>query len=518
MSRPTPLEDDRMALIVAALPLEYGSTRIIQLFRRGYQRYIVDGEPNTDDLIRDIERFGTAAFNKRVRHGAAETSFVDDPGTLAMAATLSAICVKAHSTFQEIPPRNIQVLYDIRELYVNNLASLLREFGDPSVQQDIAEVLYAKDPDEADGLHPGRVCTGITTQPEFGDGLHLEIPMVAASRKCLVRPPEAVTAESEDGDLSVEEESRAFLTRLKDNNLYVPIGDFDQKYLEYARGAFKRLLQTHEDDLTEEQRTWLTANETAISERIDSFLSSGHREHIWRNWDVGERLVRVLRKAINDYPDEDVQLGAFLSAKDLYATVEHYEPEQKWEEVVIRQISSPRSLGNLLARHRDHRLVEIRKADKSNEYKVDDPRPRRSEPLEIESIEDLFQLPCMANMEERLHREGPVRKDLFNFVRTVMWLPQYQDSTRDRIVEDIKTIFSRWPWYNEEITEYQVRYEYKQTIDGEAPLPMNCSNDDMQRYCIGQDVCPYSIYGSLPFSEKMYEQLDRNSGFVEEGF
>jgi len=27
---------------------------------------------------------------------------------------------------------------------------------------------------------------------------------------------------------------------------------------------------------------------------------------------------------------------------------------------------------------------------------------------------------------------------------------------------------------------------------------MNCDNDDMQRYCIGQEQCPYSIWGSLP--------------------
>jgi hypothetical protein len=131
--------------------------------------------------------------------------------------------------------------------------------------------------------------------------------------------------------------------------------------------------------------------------------------------------------------------------------------------------------------------------------------------LEVDSIDDLFQLPCMANMDERLHRENPVRKDLFNFVRMASWLPQYQEDSVERLVADIKLVFSRWPWYDETTTDYQVRYELERSIDGETPLPMGCSNDDMQRYCIGQDRCPYSIYGSLPFPDELYDRLDEDN-------
>jgi len=45
---------------------------------------------------------------------------------------------------------------------------------------------------------------------------------------------------------------------------------------------------------------------------------------------------------------------------------------------------------------------------------------------------------------------------------------------------------------------------------------MNCDNDDMQRYCIGQEQCPYSIWGSLPFPDKMYDQLDEVGSTGEE--
>jgi len=502
MSQSTPVEDERAAYRVATLPLEYGTTRINQLFTRGYNRYIVDDEDQPEDLLNDLERFGTAAFKEDVRANAAEDPFVDEPGTLAVLATLSAVCVKTHPKFEGVPPRKVQVLYDIRELYVNNLASLLREFSDGSLQQDIAEILYAKDPG-ADGPHPGRVCTGIKEMPEFGDGLYLEIPMAAASRDCLVR---ADTETGETGEL---------LTRVKDNCLYVPVGDFDAKYREYARRAFKKLLRVQEENLSEDQLTWLTTNESAITERIDRFIETGHHERIWRDWDAGERTIRVLRDAIRDAPNETATLGEFHSAKALYAAVDTYDPEANWKQDVCNRISSPRSLGNLLASQRDHRSLTIRQQGTTNQYRIQD-ASRGSESLSVDSIEDLFELPCMANMEERLHEKKPVRKDLYNFARMVMWLPQYQDSSLDEIVADLKDVFSRWPWYDEQVTDYQIRYEFSNTIDGDTPLPMNCDNDDMQRYCIGQDQCPYSIWGSLPFPDEMYNQLDETESASNE--
>jgi hypothetical protein len=332
--------------------------------------------------------------------------------------------------------------------------------------------------------------------------------MVAASRACLVRADgESEESNAEVEEVDVEEEQPAFLTRVRNNHLYVPIGDFDRKYSEYARTGFKRLLQAQEDELTSEQITWLTTHETAISERIESFLNSGHRERVWRNWDVGERLIRVLKKAIEQYPEDGIQVGEFLSANEIFRAIEAYDPDHRWEIATVRRISSPRSLGNLLSKHREHRLLEIERRGIANEYRLLEFPSTGYEPLDVDSIEDLFQLPCMANMDERLKRENPVRKDLFNFVRMVAWLPQYRGRSSGRIVRDIKSIFSRWPWYNEQTTEYQVRYELERTIDGEPPLPMSCSNDDLQRYCIGQERCPYSIYGSLPFPEEMYERV-----------
>ena len=498
MSSSIPTDNEDAAYRVAALPLEHGEIRINQLFTRGYNHYVVDGEDQPGDLLNDIERFGTAAFKQQARTNAADEPFVDEPAILAVLATLSAICAKEHPKLEHASPRNIQVLYDIRELYVNNLASLIRSHGDGSLQQDIAEVLYSKAPGE-DGPHPGRVCTGITEVPEFGDGLYLEIPMAAASRTCLMRDGDESSTEPDD--------DREILTRVKDNHLYVPVGDFDSKYGDYAEQAFKKLLRVHEDGLSDDQLTWLTTNESTITERIDRFLNTGHHDRIWRNWDRGDRTIRMLRQALNDAPNNVVQQGTFHTAKELYWAVDAYDPDDDWEMSVADWISSPSSLAKTLTDHESHSAVTIDRDGRVNTYRIGR-AGYGAEQIEVTQIDDLFELPCMANMAERLHDKKPVRKDLYNFARMVMWLPQYRDSHLDEIVADLKGVFSRWPWYDEQETEYQVRYEFTNTIDGDTPLPMNCDNDDLQRYCIGQDQCPYSIWGSLPFPDEMYEQVD----------
>lgn len=509
MSRPSPLTDSTVALKIAALPTEYGTTQINQLFERGYQRYIVEGTPKSTDLIRDVERFGKAAMNETVRAETRHKPFVDDPGTLALVATLSAICVSTHSAFESLPRRNIQILYDIRELYMNNLASLLRDTSDSTIQQDIAEILYAK-PDSPGDPHPGRVCTGITTHPDHGEQLFVEIPMVAASRRCIIRPTDLEDKQSLT-DTSTPSANATILTEIADNHLYVPIGDFDSKYTQYVRGGFRRLLDLQEAQLTAAQKRWLTTNESTISDRINAFLESGHQERLWRNWDAGEQLIRTLQAAINAHDDDSIDSSTFFSASALYDLLQTYDPQTPWEERLINQISSPRSLGNRLAAHREHRRLEIQTNEPANTYRIKTTTETGSRQLDVTDLEDLFELPCLANLKERLQHEKPVRKDLYNLVRMIMWLPQYQDQPAETIVADIKSLFSQWPWYDEAITEYQVRYEYDRRIDGEKPLPMNCSNPDMQRYCIGQSICPYSIYGSLPFPDALYDQLESQS-------
>ena len=493
MSRDTPVDDEYMAYRIAALPRDRSEFQLKQLFERGYDRWTVDGEQKPEKLLADVERFTTDAFEPSTREQAAQRPYVDDPGALAVLTTLGAVCIMDHPKLADTPPRHLALLGDLRELYVNNIASLIREYENRSLHQEIAETLYAKDPGE-DGVHPGRVCTDITTNPEFGEGFYLEIPLVAASRKCLART---------DGDGGQQGEIQAHVA---DNNLYVPASDFMAKYREYAEDAFTRLLSVQEETLTAEQRSWLIANESAITERIDRFFQAGQTHRVWENWSRQKRDLLTIINAISDADDSIAQLGETQTARDIYKAVDEYEPERTWERQVCESISSPRSLGTVLSRNRDHPSVTVENA-RLNRYTLTD-YSDGVQPLHVDELEDLFELPCLEAMDERLQEKKPVRKDLYNLVRMAWWLPQYRDASMEEFITDMKDLFSRWPWYDEGETDYQIRYELGNDIGGEIPLPMNCSNDDMQRYCIGRDQCPYSIYGSLPFPDEMYEQID----------
>lgn len=119
--------------------------------------------------------------------------------------------------------------------------------------------------------------------------------------------------------------------------------------------------------------------------------------------------------------DEVAQLGETQTAHDLYKAVDAYDPERTWEQQVCESISSPRSLGTVLSRNRDHTSVTVENA-RLNRYTLTE-YSNGVQPLHVNELEDLFELPCMAAMDERLQDKKPVRKDLFNLVRMAWWLP-----------------------------------------------------------------------------------------------
>ena len=498
MSRDTPLNDEYTAYRVAALPRDEGEFQLTQLFERGYQHWTVDGTQQTEKMLADIERLTCDAFTPSTREEAAERPYVDDPGMFAVLVTLGAVCIMDHPKLEETPPRQLALLSDLRELYVNNIASFIREYEDHSLHQEIAETLYAKESGE-EGPHPGRVCTDITTRPEFGEGYYLEIPLVAASRKCLARS---------DGD---EDQQGEIQAHVADNHLYVPASDFMAKYREYAEDAFGRLLTAQEEALTPDHRSWLTANESKITERIERFFEAGQTHRLWENWSQQKRDLLTIINAVKAADADTAQLGESQTAKEIYEALEAYNPDRTWEQRACDSIATPRSLGNALTAKQNHASVTVEDGWQ-NRYTLSE-YSDGAQPIHVDDLEDLFELPCMQAMDERLQEKKPVRKDLFNLVRMAWWLPQYRDASMTEFINDVKELFSRWPWYDEATTEYQIRYELTNDIDGEIPLPMNCANDDMQRYCIGRDQCPYSIYGSLPFPEEMYEQIDDRSDY-----
>jgi len=485
--------EDGLAYRIAALPTEYGDTRIRQLFSRGYDAWEQGEEADADALLTDVEAFGRAALREETRHEISLDPPVDDPGGLAVVATLAATVVEQYDRFEDTSRQRLQPYVDVRELYTGCLMTLMARAGDREIQQDVAEVVYGKP--HGSEPYPGRVCTGIVEKPAFDGGLYVEIPMPAASRKCLVY--------DDDGDLD---------TRIEDNHLYVPATDLDERYQECAARGFDRLVNVQQDGLNDAQISWLESSESAITDLLARFDRHGQYEHLWTGWEPGNKLIHAVQNAVDAAPDDVVQLGTYHDSSTLYTVLEEHDPENEWEEAIHRRVTSPSSLGAKLSEHADHSELEIDTDAHPSQYKFAT-TTQGSTALPVDEIEDLFELPCMANMEQRLHEEGPTRKDLYSFVRLVRWLPQYRDAPLETIISDLKDVFERWPWYDEQETDYQLRYELQRsnTPDGDPDrewLPRSCDNDDMQHYCIGKENCPYSIYGSLPFPDELYDQLD----------
>jgi hypothetical protein len=391
----------------------------------------------------------------------------------------------------------IQPLQDIRAYYQHHLISLLK--GRNDLLQDVAEIVYS--PPAGDGPpHPGRVCTGIDYREQL-DTYCFEISIQAASPDCIVRDDESIPQ-----------------NEFEDRTLYVPLEDISRKYNQYIQGAFDSLTRTQHSLISHERVEWLVGNESRLTGKINRDIEAGRHDRIWTNWEQGDSQIQVIKNALSAADDEDIALGEPLTASDIFGAIETYEPEHSWEEDHLSKFLNVLSTGKILGNRTDRSDIEIQKnPGEPNQYIITD-TARDVEPVTATHPEDLFELPCFEAMREHLHESGPTRKDLWNFVRTAWWLESYHnerppDTILDQdFMDDIHDTFDQWEWYDPEKTEYQTRYEIEQgDIDGNIPRPRNCDHEDMQRYCIGQDVCPHSIYGSLPFHPSMFDFLEDSS-------
>ena len=502
-----PIDNDTAALLVAALPGEFSERRRRRLLERGFKRRSPGGTLDRETQVEAVEQWGLAAWKPAVRSGQVQSPLVEDPGEAAVDAALAAICIKNHPTLVDLPADKLQGLANLCELYTNTLQQLIAQHDDRELEQELAEMLYAKPPE--DGIpHPGRVCTGVGTISEFDDDrTYIQIPMVAASETCLARGTSegwGGSFDPSDGDV----DGRLY-TRVQDNSLYIPRSHCAHLLeMRLRNGGFSAFVTELEDVLTTVQFEWITGSTEAITDRIDRFERAGQYGALYTDWDPQKRLFSLLQDAASEQDEFDSEQP--FTASEIFHAIDEYDSEGRWEQKQISRFASPRATQSTLEDLVEAGYVCEAEAalDGTPQYCLDSHSSR----LSATTPADLFELPCMQHMDTRLREKGPVRKDLFNFARMVMWLPQYQDASREMIVEDLMDVFERWPWFDPEETRYQVEYEFDHgEIEGQIPLPMNCDNPDMQRYCIGKDACPYSIYGSLPFPEEMYDQLDSDN-------
>jgi hypothetical protein len=499
-----------------ALPTEYSPLKLQQLFQTGLNTWVKDsGEQDGEALIQQVEEFAINAFH--AYDGVLDTEdtiSLQTPGQLALLATYSAIIVKHQENFtesvQDRNGRDVQVLHDIRTHFTARLTDLLKKQENSEQHyQNVAEVVLEKNMGKVKHQHVGRVVTDITI-PENCHRPHFEIPMVAASPKCIHYK------EDENGSKTPD-------VVFQDNKLYLPFEYFDDHWKEYLNKGFKRLLQVQEQEvLTRGNVQWLLDEETRISDRIEQYQQSdGNR--LWKTSGTTWDKLNFFRSALEEHDEFEPEPERYYTVSEIHEAIQKSNPKYRQPQRFKKQYDSKQKIATYLS-SLDHQLLTVQETanHKPDKYWI----KKYSGPpgVAVHDLENIFKLPCMGALDEHLqeagpgtNEDGPVRKDLWNFARMVMWLPGYYTEREgqkdkihiDKVVEDLKELFSRYDWYDEEITEEQVRYEYRKgEREGKRFLPMSCNNDDMRKWCIGRNECQYSIYRSLPFVEPMYDQLE----------
>jgi len=506
---------DKVAFLRAAIPPVYSDTNLKQLFHSGRSEFKTDGEPDGDKLIDKMETFGIQAWDWQENvESDGEFPPVGSPGALAVVATYAIIRLKQMPIFQTRVERsggkNIRPMMDIREYYVWSLLELLEQRDDDlylTVLKELGEVLYRKD--SRDGqLYYGNTVEKITV-PEGSSRRHLEIPVAAASKDCL---------SYERSTLGVEDVDVIF----QNNSVYVPIGILTDDWLTYLEHGFKQLVRVQEEMLTPSQIDWLALNDSRLEDRISTWDEENNVGRLYTGEDTESRIIKQIRNVLTNQ-DYQLDKGEWFTASQIANAIDVHLSRAENPEHFLFGFNDTDKIAGLLSRNKDNYYLEYKKTEDGQPDLYSVKEERGAKTLDPDPLENIFELPCMANMDQRLKEEEPVRKDLFSFVRMVMWLEDYYEERPgnqegriliDDVVEDILDLFERYPWFDPEITEEQTKYEYRRGEQKERYFPVGCHNDDMQRYCIGRENCPYSIYGSLPFTQELYGRLsDDDTGF-----
>ena len=108
----------------------------------------------------------------------------------------------------------------------------------------------------------------------------------------------------------------------------------------------------------------------------------------------------------------------------------------------------------------------------------------------------------MQHIHNYLLEEKPVRFVLYTYVRVILSVEN------DFTVEEIVDWFRQYPWFDEETTRYQTRYEKNRTNENNDPYqPVNCysDNEEFTQFCIGIGNCEYEIHKSLPLKDEVIQ-------------
>lgn len=505
-SKPASPRDDAMrAWEVALNPREATELELTDLFQRGYNTYLEDGERNETRMIDDVEEFVLRAVDDPPSMDEVEANpsvAPGKPGRLVVFATMGSMLLMQNPDLQE---HHRKIIYHerVEELFFKHALVGVKHYGggDYELQRLAAEIVYKREHDDEYGSPPGRVVTAITKMPRWGDELYIEIPMVHAGMNTDIR-----------------NSSNECICGGDNNCVYVPVRDFERQFKDHVlgrNGTAEYLGKRLQRSMGDGQIDYAVAKATHIGEHIDHLLEIGHTQKLFAERTHPDKL-RVILRAVDEVSDDTAQLKKWHSAGELYEALEYHaqDTDNSWDQRKINEIDSARSLAHHLRNHEDHQDVDIHHHHDDREN--DDPdnesfrqnmyRLRFNESdattIQVSEIEDILELPCMQNIHNFLLEEKPVRFVLYTYVRVILSVEN------DFTVEEIVDWFRQYPWFDEETTRYQARYEKNQTNENDEPYqPVNCysDNEEFTQFCIGIGNCEYEIHESLPLKDEVIE-------------
>lgn len=500
------LQSEFIAWKVLLAPDDHDGFYRSALIKRGLEYYRADhGAIKQEQFLADVQEFALTAATGVDRNALADDPWLKPkrPGQLATLYAAAALGMK-HAPAIDAQPSQVSFQYAAGDALLGNLYGMLDAHPRTrELQQYAAETVFGCEVEDDRGPPPGRTVTDLTQLED--QQWYFEIPLTHASRHALGRS---------DTDSPI--------TSLITNNcIYVPYwqltDELEQRYLRDGPAA-KQLQETYKGMNPEHIFQQFLNNITRINEHVEQIKKTNRTSLLRKDQRYPEQLRCVL-KMVTEAPPEHAALDTRVTASEVLSalnwatdqiptdadnTVQPPEAQHSTitshEQEVVSEFETPQGVTAFLKQHSEHEDIQYIKRDhpKPNQF-VLSYQTRNFKQIDVQSPNDLFELPCVANLEEYFFEHPPDRQPLYFLVRIMASL----DNRFTR--EDIAKVFTRFPWYDPATTWYQVGYE----LDQEA-VPIGCNNDNTEwsHFCIGRSNCDYSIYGSLPIRDDVLERLE----------
>jgi hypothetical protein len=491
-----PAQNKARAWKIAINPGAYSkSQRKLLIQKRGEGQY-----DSFQDLFNDLSQFIADALDRRVVSREKPEDFlledphdsIADPGRMALLMSLGSTLIQSHDIIKN-DPRDPVIQNHIRYYYLDLLfTAASRDEHQEEIRTALGEVVYSRDAEDDYGPPAGNVIEGLTSFPNH-DCVY-KLPLAHANRMC-----EARTGYKKDG---------ALRSLIKGPYIFIPYDDVHLKYKEKFVGR-NRVASTLEQvislSINNGQKEKFLDSLTGITGRIENLLNTGNDNVIFKDRRYPAKIKAILR-AVEGADADVAQLGKPLTATQISEAVRDYTTwtDYKWIKNMSDSINTPRAVAMVLSKNKGLNHITVYPRDGQPdlyelEYKIGDFKQ-----IDVSGIESLLEFPCMASLHDSLMEKKPVRWELYSFVRYL-----YEIDEVDFGVEDIKDWFRQYPWYDPDITEYQVGHEEEQTMaDDDRPLPISCNNDNRSwaEHCIGKENCEYSLYRSVDLRPDIYDR------------